>query len=455
MIVRGGRRQQEPLPAPHTDLLAVVFPLTMPREVLELLSTGDAMTNTSRRNFLRDVSFLSGSVLGMSGWRRGPWANGADAARLPSADMLVLGKDKRLIVHKSSPCEIETPAAILAEHPLTPARFLFVRNNQQPEGFVTLEPRADSDDWLIEFGGLVDGPRSIRVADLRMLPPVHHEIVLQCSGNGRKLFSQAAPCSGAPWEIGAVANVALGGVPLKTVIDHLKLKLDPRVRFVAAEGRDAPAESDGFDFEHSVPLGDALRFGFLANTLNGQPLPAVHGGPARLVMPGYYGTMHVKWVSRLRFEASETSNYHQVKRYRTPLEPIEPGTKYDFTLDNSEPNWRMKVKSIIFAPSDGAEVKSGRIGIRGVAFNDGRAKMDRVEVSLGGNSWRRADLKPSNGPFGWSTWTAPIDLPRGEHLVMCRAIDAWGRSQPMDGQIHWNPAGYTWNGVHRIRLRAT
>jgi DMSO/TMAO reductase YedYZ molybdopterin-dependent catalytic subunit len=43
--------------------------------------------------------------------------------------------------------------------------------------------------------------------------------------------------------------------------------------------------------------GDVL----IAYELNGAPLPAEHGFPARLVVPGYYGTNSVKWLWRLRF----------------------------------------------------------------------------------------------------------------------------------------------------------
>jgi sulfite oxidase len=418
------------------------------------------MFHKTRRRFLQNVAAVGGALMGGESLidpTRMLTAAGADDPNqgMPTADAIVPGKDARLVVHKASPCEIETPPQLLAEHRLTPASLLFVRNNQQLADAVTLAPPENADDWACEWSGLIEGPRSIRVGELRGIAPVDHEIVLQCSGNGRKLFSQAAPCSGSPWELGAVANVRFGGASLKGILEHFKISVDPRARFLTAEGRDAPSKPDGFDFEHSVPLEDALRFGFLALTLNGEPLPAVHGGPLRLVMPGYYGTMHVKWISRLRFEAAETANHHQVKRYRTPFEPIQPGTAFESTLANSEPNWRMKVKSIIFSPTRGEEVRSGQVEVRGVAFNDGRAKIERVELSTDGNTWSPAALKPGNGPFAWSTWSGQVALPRGEHVVMCRAIDALGRTQPLDGQIHWNPAGYTWNGVHRVQVKVT
>jgi len=377
----------------------------------------------------------------------------ADAAS--TADAIIPGKDPRLIVHKARPQEIETPGELLWEHQETPSRLMFVRSNQHPGFAMTLGPYERPDEWSTEFGGLVEFPRAIPLADLQKLPQTETTVVIQCSGNGRKFFSQAAHCPGSPWSIGAVANVRFGGVHLRTVVDHLKINVDSRARFLTAEGGDSPDKPDAADFEHSVPLADALEHALLATSLNGEPLPTAHGGPLRFVMPGYYGTMHVKWVTRLRFESVETGNHHQVRRYRTPYEPIQPGSEFEYGLENSEPNWRMKIKSLILAPAEGAQVAAGRAEIKGIAFNDGRAAIDRVEVSTDGRSWRAAEFEKPAGPFAWTRWTTPVDLPAGEHQLACRAIDSQGRTQPLDGQIHWNPAGYCWNGVHRIKVQAT
>jgi len=295
-----------------------------------------------RRDFLRSLGAAGVAIGGLPAFDPRDGLLAAETG--PTADTLIAGKDSRLIVHKPKPSEIETPGELLWEHEHTPARLLFVRNNQQPGFAMTLAPLEQSDDWSIDLGGLVEFPRTLRLADLNKLPQSETDVVLQCSGNGRKFFSEAAPCSGAQWSIGAVANVRFGGVSLRAVVDHLQPNIDARAKFLTAEGRDAPgnpgniAKPEAADFEHSVPWADALQHGLLATTLNGEPLPAVHGGPLRLIMPGYYGTMHVKWLARLRFEAVETANHHQVRRYRTPKEQLKPGSKFEYDLTNSEPN---------------------------------------------------------------------------------------------------------------------
>lgn len=411
----------------------------------------------SRRRLLRGGAIGTAALLGISPQPGSAPLFAAEEAK--SADGVITGKDRRLIVHKAAPCEIETPGELLYANRVTPKELLFVRNNQQLADSQTLAPSTAA-EWPIEFGGLVEYPRTLELKRLRELPTIERELVLQCSGNGRKFFSEAAKCPGSPWHIGAVANVRFGGVALRVAIDELKLNVDPRATFLTAEGRDAPPKPDIADFEHSLPLADALDRSFLALTLNGEPLPAAHGGPVRLVTPGYYGTMHVKWLSRIRFETSETANHHQIRRYRTPYDPVKPGAEFQYDLSNSEPNWRMRIKSIILSPGDGAKIERAsqpehELTVAGVAFNDGSCRVDRVEISTDGDVWRRVPVEVPESPFAWYRWSTTIVLKPGEQTIRCRAIDALGRTQPLDGSIHWNPAGYAWNGVHTVRVTAT
>ena len=406
-----------------------------------------ASSHTNRREFLTRAAATSFGLLASRSLLA------ADALR-PTADLLIPGKDKRLIVHSAQPFEIETPLELLGGAPVTPIETLFVRNNQQPSWSPTLKP-ADAPNWTLQLAGLVEYPRIVPLAALAEMPRVEHEMVLQCSGNGRALFGRAAAVKGSPWEQGAVANVRFRGVPLRAVLEKFDVRPHATARFLTAEGQDSPTKETDADFEHSLPLADTLERSILAFELNGQPLPAVHGGPLRLVTPGYYGTMHVKWLSRLRFEGRETVNHHQVKRYRTPLKPIEPGSQFDYGLENSEPNWNMKIKSVIFAPLDGQRIPAGRGTLSGVAWNDGVVRIEAVEWSAsGGRTWQRSELEAPGSPYAWYRWQANLKLEPGEHKLMCRAVDRLGRTQPLDGSVGWNPAGYGWNGVQSITVTA-
>ncbi len=380
--------------------------------------------------------------------------DGAGKDSKPTADLLIAGKDRRLLVHNPARTgfEIETPLELLREDAITPAAKLFVRNNQQPDWSATLAP-APAGPWRLEVGGLLEFPRVMTLEELKSLPLVEYELVLQCSGNGRAMFSAVSPVKGSQWSYGAMGNVRFKGVSLKSVFEKFDIRPHASARFLTAEGADSPGKPGAADFEHSLPLEETLSRAILAFEMNGQPLPAVHGGPLRLVTPGYYGTMHVKWLARLRLEAQESVNHHQVKRYRTPRELIEPGQTFDYRIENSDAHWRMKIKSVFFTPAHAATAAGPRVLASGVAWNDGTALIDAVELSSdGGQNWRRAELQRS-GRYAWQRWQATLALPVGTHTLICRAIDTLGNSQPLNGAVGWNPDGYVWNGADRVTVR--
>jgi hypothetical protein len=161
--------------------------------------------------------------------------------------------------------------------------------------------------------------------------------------------------------------------------------------------------------------------------------------------------MQLKWVSRLRFETDETENYNQIPRYRVPKTPIKPGEKIEYTFENSRHNWDMKVKTVILTPAPEAALKPGRTEVAGVAFNDGKAPIETVLISLDkGQTWRRAKLDRPKSKYAWTRFSIQIPLKPGRHSIWSRAVDTLGRSQPLNGAIHWNPSGYEWNGVEKI-----
>ena len=367
------------------------------------------------------------------------------------AATLAPGKDNRLIVLSTKPMVLGTPLELLDRSRTTPTPLLFVRNNQPiPEAAKPDPPSLKG--WKIEFVGAGDRSSWIDAYELATMDQVKREMVLQCSGNSRRLYARAVKSSGTQWGRGGMGNVRIGGVPLSAVLRRLGIEPDKAAKYLTAEGKDDPYANKK-DFEHSIPLDVALERSILALRLNGAPIPAIHGGPVRLITPGYFGTMNIKWLGRLRFEKSETDNYNQIPRYRVPRVPIKPGEKITYTFENSKPNYDMKVKSVILVPAPNARFDTGKVRVSGVAFNDGKAPIEAVLVSSDrGESWRSAKIERSPSPYAWDRWSIELSLPTGAHQLWSRAVDALGRSQPLDGTIHWNPAGYEWNGVEKIDI---
>lgn len=403
------------------------------------------MTHASRRQFLAATGALAiaGSSVGKPAF-----------GQMEDAASLIQGKDKRLLVLKPFPAVLETPLELLTENQLTPKSLLFVRNNQQPEDAATLAP-SPSKEWTVNLTGDLNKQASVSLGQLREMEMTEYEMVLQCSGNGRSLFSKAAQTSGTQWGKGGVGNVRFAGVRLSTVLEKNGIDIGKNVRFINASGDDQPLPGKE-DFLHSLPITEVVNRSILAIDLNGEPLSAIHGGPIRLITPGVYATMNVKWLSELNFVSEESTNYNHVPRYRVPNQSIAPGEEYDFTLQNSKYNWSMKIKSVLLTPSDGTKLAAGTSMVKGVAFNDGLAAISSVYVSVDkGQSWKQAALTRSPSRYGWTQFQLPVELTAGRQSIWCRAIDTYGRTQPKEGSIAWNPRGYEWNGVEKINVDVT
>lgn len=332
---------------------------------------------------------------------------------------------------------LETPQSVLRAHPLTPQDVMFVRNNNPyPAGADTLNgvPLVGE----LDIAGLVERPFTLDLAHVRELPYVEVEAVMQCAGNGRAFYKDAEQIEGSQWTRGGVLNGVFGGVRVRDVLERAGIL--PGARYLTATGADAPEDGADGPYEKSVPLADALEHGLVAFTSNGEPLCGAHGGPIRLLMPGYFGTVNVKWLRRLTLTERETGHEAQQERYRVP------------TLGGSRPCWRQPLKSVVWRPQPG-EALEAYATASGAAWNDGAAVIEQVEVSLdAGRTWQAADLEAARGPFGWRRWSLALELPPGEYELWCRATDAAGRSQPLDGNASWNPEGYEWHGVDKVRF---
>jgi sulfite oxidase len=371
----------------------------------------------------------------------------SQASKEPQGAAWIEGKDPRLEVLSPAPLVLSTPISLLAGQRIVDKHRLFVRNIQDLAEGHTLEPRP-IEGWEIELVGLIDPSRVvIHAEELLEMDQVDYEMVLQCSGNGRAMYPDIP---GTPWNQGGVANVRFSGVPLSAVLQKHDVRVDPQVKYVTAEGQDLPMGRELPDLEHSLPVADVLERSILALKLNGEDLPGIHGGPVRLVTPGFFGTMQLKWLSRLRFETAESTCFYHATEYRIPLTPVKVGERFRFTLENSRPTWSIRLMSYILDPEPGATLPAGPVSVSGVAYNDGAARLESVLVSFDrGNSWQPAEFETPESPYAWYQWSTQANLEPGVYEIWARAIDGLGRSQPLDGNVYWNPNGYEWTGVFK------
>jgi sulfite oxidase len=335
-----------------------------------------------------------------------------------------------VIVHSAN--TIETRRSAFGTSGVTPEDILFVRNNLKPEpAFV-----ANRDAWRIEIDG-VSHPRAFTLAELKRVGLGTVSTVLQCSGNGRAFFDHQA--SGTQWSVGAAGSVLWSGVPVKAVVAELDGVREGMRYMTSTGGETIPPGIDpkSVMVERSVPW-TAMEEALLAWELNGEPIPVAHGGPLRIVIPGYYGINNVKYVKRLAFTVDESDAGIQRTGYR--VRPI--GTKGGPTQPTM---WQMNLKSFITHPAGNATLRPGVVQLHGVAFS-GAAAVRGVEVSVdGGRTWREAPFfGPYLGRYAWRQFALPVRLARGIHVLASRAIGADGEVQPV-GRLE-NERGYGHNG---------
>ena len=351
------------------------------------------------------------------------------AAQAPPAPPPVPGKEK-LIVRSARPINLEARLADLTDYH-TPERVFFVRNNYDGAP-------VDPAQWSVKIEGEVDNPVVLRLDDLRRLPSVTHDVLIECAGNGRSFHQPRA--SGIQWQHGAVGNQQWRGVRLADVLALAR----PRAaaRHVAFDGSDKPPTAQAPDFIRSVPLWKALSpYTLLAFEMAGKPIPHLHGGPVRAIIPGFVGSASVKWLERILVLTEEFDGFYMKSNYTAPRVDND---KEVYSLQSLE------VKSVIVSPADGAKLPPGRTTAWGWAWA-GEGELTGIDLSTdGGKTWTAGQLVGPSDRYAWRKWEHAWDAAAGSHTIMARATDSLGRVQPTSRAF--NRLGYRWNVIHAVKV---
>ena len=354
------------------------------------------------------------------------------------------GKRPDLIVHEEEPFNAEPGLAALAEGSLTPTDAFYVRGH----GAV---PEIAPDAWRLKIHGLVERELELSLDTLKK-ELREHEVTatLQCAGNRRAGLIAIRDIPGeAPWGPGATGTATWTGVSLPDVLALARPLAG--AAHVGFNGADLCPEAEPAQrFGGSIPLDKALRREvLLAWAMNGEPLPAVHGAPLRVVVPGYIGARSVKWLERIEVRSEPSFGYFQHVAYRLLPEDGTPAPGAGMPLG------LVALNADVLSPADGETVPAGPVEILGYAFAGGERHVARVDVSLdGGVSWSQAQLLEDLGRWAWRQWRIVLELAPGEHEIVVRAWDSSAATQPEDEAALWNPKGYVNNARPRVRVRA-
>ena len=299
------------------------------------------------------------------------------------------------------------------------------------------QPDIDVHAWRLHVTGLVAQPLSLTLDQIRARPRQEVTFTVECSGN-----------HGFPWNGGLVGNAIWAGTPLAPLLQEAGIL--SRGKEVVFYGHDVGTQKVR-DFDVRTPFARAMSIPeatdpnvLLCYEMNGEPLPASHGAPLRLLAPGWYGVANVKWLDRIEVIDTRFAGHFMARDYVTIREEQRDG----------QPVWTETLVGKALLKSAPARVtrKDGAYRIMGAAWG---APIAGVELRIDGGPWMPATIDEGMGSdFAWKLWSLawPGASP-GEHAITSRATDAAGNVQPaMDDPRIANKRTY-WESNAQITRR--
>jgi Oxidoreductase molybdopterin binding domain/Mo-co oxidoreductase dimerisation domain len=274
-----------------------------------------------------------------------------------------------------------------------------------------IDPRVDVRLWHLEVNGLIRNPATWRFQDLTGFSAVEQETTLMCISNGL--------------DAGLISNAVWKGFPLRDLLERAGPLSDAaRVRLHGVD-----------NYTDTIPLEKAMEpTTLLAYEMNGVPLPDRHGYPLRVIVPGYFGEKHVKWLTQIELTDKNAKGFYEAQGWG--------------------PNFITPTRSRIDVPDYDSRFSIGQlqqpIEVKGMAYGGDRG-ISRVELSFDDEkSWRDAEIYYSGGNLAWSLWKARDgwmpDAP-GDYVLVVRATDGKGAVQKWEEDRGWF-SGVT--GFHKI-----
>ncbi len=314
-----------------------------------------------------------------------------------------------------------------------------------PDQFFTTQhyghPVVDPATFRLKISGLVERPKTFSLDELRKMRSTELVFGFECSGNRRPLQ-------------GLAGNGRWTGVPLRTVLDQAGVK--PQAREFVFFGADHGEEEVEFrgtvfkvdqQFGRSLPREKAMApEPLLAYALQGQPLSRHQGSPLRLLVPGWYGVAHVKWLSGIHIQEDPYMGKYQARWYRTLRgETIDGEVKW-----KEDAVTHMQLKSFIARVTS----EGGRHKVLGVVLNDG-TPIKSVEVKVDDGPWQPAKLDPAtSGKYSWKLFTYMWSgATPGEHTLVSRVTDVTGKVQPTEADLETKKTFLEDNSQHPRKVR--
>ena len=323
-----------------------------------------------------------------------------------------------------------------------------LRHPVTPMGLHYLLTLPTSRWWIqarrLEISGDVERHLTLGLDELKERPSRTLAVTLECRKQARAPF----PARVQPWLLEAVGTAEWTGTPLAPLLDEAASGPGP-------SRSSSPASTAGFRRGSSTCTSEACLALRRFATRCCWPMPSMartappqHGFPLRLVVPGWYGMTHVKWLQSITAVNEPFQGFQQDVGYHVRQSAEEQGRAVTRILPRS----LMVPPGIPDFPARSRFVEPGSCLLEGRAWS-GSGPIAKVEVSVdGGGSWADAALEAGVSKFAWHGWSCEWEAHAGEHVLCCRATDSEGETQPLTPD--WNYDGYCNNAVQRARGRA-
>ncbi|AQV96612.1 sulfite dehydrogenase [Cupriavidus necator] len=288
---------------------------------------------------------------------------------------------------------------------ITPSGLHFERHHG---GITTIDPSKH----MLYVHGMVKQAKKFGMQDIRRFPSISRILFIECSGNGLTEWIKPTMKT-VQGTHGLTSTSEWTGVPLATILNEVGVK--PGAKWLLAEGGDAAVMT------RSIPLDKALKDCFLAYGQNGEAIRPEQGYPLRLIVPGYEGNTHIKWLRRLEISDRPFMTREETSKY-TDLLPNGKAVQFSFEMD---------AKSVITYPSGEMLLRGpGFYEITGLAWS-GRGSIRKVEISVnGGKSWMEAKLQGPVLPICHTRFRFAWQWDGKECVLQSRCVDDTGYLQP-------------------------
>jgi sulfane dehydrogenase subunit SoxC len=278
-------------------------------------------------------------------------------------------------------------------------------------------PTINPNRHMLFVHGMVETAKKFSMADLKRFPSVTRRHFIECAGNGLTEWNKPT-LKTVQGTHGLLSTSEWTGVPFATIAREVGLK--DGATWVLAEGADAAVMT------RSIPMEKMLSDAVLAYGQNGEAIRPEQGYPLRLLLPGYEGNLHIKWLRRLQVSDKPFMAREETSKY-TDLLANGIARQFTFVMD---------AKSVITFPSGDMKLPgAGFYNITGLAWS-GRGRVQSVDVSTdAGATWYPARIDTVPDPMCTVRFSFPWMWTGKPAVLQSRCTDETGYIQPTLKQL--------------------